>query len=1146
MRALVNKVIITLLVNFALMSILNNRLSAQNGCPNADFSQNNFNNWQGFTGNYNNPAQNTGIVNGRHTIMTGPGTDPNSCGGLPLVPPGSTFSARLGNANYGAEAERLRYTLTVDPSNVFFTYKYAVVFEQAGHSPADQPKFDLRILNSANQVINPTCGQYSVYEGQPGSNYVNCSYYRYQNWRTVGLDLSPYMGQTITIEFTTYDCALGGHFGYAYVAASCGPLELDVSYCPGSNSAILEAPAGFATYNWSTGQTGQTITINNPNVGQNVTVTMTSVVSPSCQVTLNTLLQPTTVDAHFNFTSGCVYDTFNFTDSTIVNNSSVSTWSWNFGDPGSGANNTSNLQNPTHVFSTAGTFNVTLIALVPAGCGDTITRQVVVQPQPTPAFNAPAVCFGVAANFTDQSISNTSNPISSWNWDFGDGNTSTAQNPSNTYTSPGNYNVTLIVSNDLGCLDTLQQQITVYNVPQADFNFTSQCDGTAIPFTDASTTPAPTTINSWQWNFGNNTSTSQNPTNVFPSNGTFNVQLIVGASTGCYDTITKPVRVYANPSAGFSYTDVCLGNVMSLTDSSSIATTDTIVSYLWAFGDGSPTDNNQNTTHLYNNAGAYTVTLIVTGTGGCSDVQTHTVNVYDAPQANFTTSNVCLNTAASFTNTTVSPQHGGMGNFSWNFGDGSPLNTNDWNANHQYTTHGTYQVTLITQNSNLGCADTITLPIIIHPMPVPNFTFVNQCQADAYTFTNTSSIAQGTIASYNWNFGDNSTSTASSPSHTYSSSGNYSVTLTATSDSGCVASITQQVTVYPMPNADFTVNEVCHNSPTEFTSTSSVLPPDNITTYQWLFGDNNSSSQQNPQHTYSSAGLYNATLIVTTNHNCSDTIVLPVTVNPNPVVDFVANKINGCSPLCIDFTQQATISSGVNSQYIWNFGDGNNGNGAVVSNCYTNTTIYNPISRDITLTVVSDKGCSTTVTKPNYITVYPLPVAEFTPIPKETSILDPIIYFENQSLGSNAWLWHFGEANNTGDTISQNPYHTYKDTGIYQVTLISTNQWGCKDTVVHDVVIIGDFAYFIPNTFTPNGDGVNDSFYGKGYGIKEIVFQVFDRWGLLLFETTDVNEGWKGTYQGENCQQDVYVYQVRIVDIFDRKHQYRGHVNLIR
>lgn len=1145
MSALVSKKVALLFNVLVIIALCSYDLKAQNGCPNADFSAGNFSNWTGFTGNYNNPAQNSGIVNGRHTIMTGAGSDPNSCGNIPLVPAGSTFSARLGNSSVGAEAERLRYSLLVDSSNAFFTYKYAIVFEFAGHSASDQPKFDLRILNASNQVIDPTCGQYSVYEGQSGSNFVTCGSSRIQNWRTVGLNLLPYVGQVITIEFTTYDCRLSGHYGYAYVAASCGPLELEVSYCPGTNSAVIEAPPGFNTYNWSTGQTGQIITVNNPNVGQTINVSMTSVVSIGCNVTLSTILEPTVITAGFTYVTDCAYNALQFTDTSSANNTSIVTWQWNFDDPASGANNTSTLQNPTHIFTTGGTYNVTLIALVQAGCGDTITIPVTVLPVPNASFNAPAVCFGVAANFTDVSASNNTNGINSWSWNFGDGNTSSSQNPQNTYNSPGNYNVSLIISNSDGCLDTVQQSVTVYNVPVADFNYTAQCDGTSTPFTDASTTPAPTTINSWSWNFGTGTSSQQNPSFVFPSNGTYNVQLIAGASTGCFDTIIKPVRVHANPSAGYSFADVCFGYSMSFTDSSSVAATDTITSYLWAFGDGSPTNNNQNPSHTYNNPGPYTATLIVTSTGGCSDVQTHTVNVYDAPQANFTTNNVCRNVLAVFNNTTPAPQHGSQGNYSWNFGDGSPLNTTNWNANYQYSNHGTYQVTLITQNANLGCADTITLPIVIHPMPVPDFTFVNQCQADGINFTNTSTVPQGIIAQNTWNFGDNNSSTLLSPSHIYNAPGNYNVVLTTTTDSGCVLSVNKQITVYPMPNANFTVSEVCHNTPTQFTSTSTVLPPDNITNYQWAFGDNNSSVLQNPQNTYNSPGLFNATLIVTTNHNCMDTIILPVIVNPNPVVDFSANILNGCAPLCVDFTQQASISAGINSQYIWSYGDGNSGNGAVVSNCYTNNTIYNPLSRNVTLTVVSDKGCSTTVTKPNYITVYPLPVAEFTPNPKETSILDPIIYFENQSLGSNSWLWNFGD-NGLGDSLTQNPYHTYKDTGIYQITLISTNQWGCRDTVVHDVIILGDFAFFIPNAFSPNGDGINEFFTGKGYGIKNYVMYIFDRWGEKIYETTDLSKGWDGRYKGTDSQQDVYVYRVDIVDIFDKKHKYRGHFTLVR
>jgi len=121
---------------------------AQNnaGCPNANLSMGNFNNWQGFTGNYSNPAAAMGIVNGRHTIMTGAGTDPFSCGGLPIVPPGSTASARLGNSGTGAEGEQLRYTMTVTPQNALFIYKYACVLEDPGHPPNAQPVFQMRLL----------------------------------------------------------------------------------------------------------------------------------------------------------------------------------------------------------------------------------------------------------------------------------------------------------------------------------------------------------------------------------------------------------------------------------------------------------------------------------------------------------------------------------------------------------------------------------------------------------------------------------------------------------------------------------------------------------------------------------------------------------------------------------------------------------------------------------------------------------------------------------------------------------------------------------------------------------------------------------------------------------------------------------------
>ncbi|MCX7745202.1 MAG: PKD domain-containing protein, partial [Flavobacteriales bacterium] len=474
------------LVHLIIFLFFTQLFSISQNCPNADFSQGNFNNWQGFTGFYGNPFQTPGIVPGRHTIITTQGNDPNACGAVQMIPPGANFSCRLGNANTGAEAEAIRYTLTVDPSNALFVYQYAVVMEDPGHSPSEQPTFDLRVLNQSNQVIDPTCGQYSVYAGMPGSNFQNCGGVTYQNWRTVGLNLTPYMGQTITLEFFTRDCSLGGHYGYAYIAAFCRPLMLDVTYCPGDNSALIEAPLGFGHYSWSTGQSGpnvSSIVIPNPQMFQQVSVTMTSVISNQCQVTLNTNLTPTIPTAQFTFNPACPNQATPFTDQSFTNNNvPINQWQWNFGD-----GNTSNQQNPQHTYANTGNYTVELIVTTQNGCRDTVQLNVNTLPGPQANFDVTDVCFGVPADFTDQSTSGNANPIQSWQWDFGDGSPiNNQQNPTHTYTTANTYNVTLSVTNSDGCTDSETAPVIIYDKPNANYTFTSQCEGTPITFTDQS------------------------------------------------------------------------------------------------------------------------------------------------------------------------------------------------------------------------------------------------------------------------------------------------------------------------------------------------------------------------------------------------------------------------------------------------------------------------------------------------------------------------------------------------------------------------------------------------------------------------------------------------------------------------------------
>lgn len=289
------------------------------GCPNANFSMGNFSNWVGYTGSYSNPASSVGIVGGRHTIISAPGTDPFSCGGLQMIPPGSSSSARLGNSNTGAEAEKLTYNLLVSPQNALFIYKYATVLEDPGHPPNAQPVFEMRLLDAAGTQIGGNCGIYTVYAGQAGQNFQTCGGVKWLPWTVVGINLSAFIGTTVTIEFTTKDCDYSGHFGYAYVVADCMPLILDLDYCFGANQINISGPGGFQSYSWSNGPTTQSITVPAATALPNYTVTMQSFSNQgNCTVSLTAAAIPTTVQNNFTYTSACPWSPTQFNSTPTI------------------------------------------------------------------------------------------------------------------------------------------------------------------------------------------------------------------------------------------------------------------------------------------------------------------------------------------------------------------------------------------------------------------------------------------------------------------------------------------------------------------------------------------------------------------------------------------------------------------------------------------------------------------------------------------------------------------------------------------------------------------------------------------------------------------------------------------------------------
>ncbi len=775
----------------------------------------------------------------------------------------------------------------------------------------------------------------------------------------------------------------------------------------------------------------------------------------------------------------------------------------------------------------------------------TSTFNIYVTPAPTLAFTATTVCAGTATTFNNTSTAGAS---PTWSWDFGDNTTSNAQNPPpHTYAGPGVYNVVLTVTDSGGCTATLTVPVTVDDMPIPSFTATNVCNGAPTQFTN-------TTVggNTYSWDFGTGTSALQDPTFTFPGTGTYPVMLIGTSVGGCIDTIIQNVTIEAPPTASFLYNQVCGFLDANFTSTSTAPNPATIASSAWDFGDPASGPNNSssilNPSHTFTAIGTYTVTLISTSSGGCVDTTSQVITFSPQATAAFTAIDVCPFSPMQFTN-----QSTNASSYLWNFGN--PSSTSDssnlQNPTYSYPASGTFSAMLI---ANPGqCADTIIVPVNVYPGPQIGFTAPAVCAGNSSLFTDLTTISTGNIAEWAWNFGDgstlNDTASIQNPSYVYPAPGTYNVILLCTSSNGCAYADTLPVTVNPLPVANFNSTVACQGAATNLNDLS-LTASGTITNWQWDFGDGSPlSNTQHPTHIYPNDSTYNTTLIATNSFGCVDTFNLPVVINPLPVVVFNGDTLAGCPQHCVDFSDLTTIASGTLATWTWNFGDSSAiSNQQNPSHCYDITGVYS-----VTLTVTSNAGCTTTLAIPNMITVHPEPEASFSALPMVTSILYPNIVFTDLSQGSPvSWQWDFGDPSTISDTSAlQHPEYEYSSEygAVYDVVLTVTNQYGCQDDTTIRVTVEPDFAFFIPNAFTPDGNGTNDGFYGMGYGITKYQIWIFDRWGNLIFTTDDINHAWDGSVQGKGgdmAQIDVYVWKVAIVDVFSKHHKFIGHVSLVK
>ena len=713
--------------------------------------------------------------------------------------------------------------------------------------------------------------------------------------------------------------------------------------------------------------------------------------------------------------------------------------------------------------------------------------------------------------------------------------------------------VSVLDSNTVACThpQTGDAIVTVNPKPVAAFTTNTVCNGNATQFSDSSST-ASGTITSWTWDLGDSSalSSTPNPFYIYADGGIYNVTLLINNSFNCTDTLIQAVQVYFNPIADFIHNDVCFGDTIDFTNTSSVDTSTSIASYIWVFGDSSPTNNQINPSHYYSIYGPYNVTLVATTVDGCSGVANIPVNTFDPPTSAVQFSDTCLFDSASFTNISTDPTMGIISNWSWDFGDGTAIDTNTLSPHHLYAIPGVYGFTLITQSSNLGCPDTLKDSITIYPMPVADYSSVDICLGQNMNFNDSSSVSVNSVSGWLWSFGDSSPlDTNQNPTHLYANDTNYNVTLICTTTNGCRDTVTKNVVVHPLPVVDYNAANVCDGNVVYFTDETTIPDTDTLYSWSWNVGDNSPlSNNQNASHLYPAAGSYSVLLTVTSTFGCVDSLLDTSIVNPNPNVGFILSDTSGCEPFCIIFKDTSSIISGINTLWTWNFGDG----GPTISgdstlHCYSNDSILLPVFYATTLTVVSDSGCVSTLSKPNNVTVYPKPEADFIVAPLSSSIINPVITITDSSVGTNFWYWDFGDSD-TSTFPGPKLTHEYADTGTYTITLITSTQYSCADTSYNNVSIEPDFVFYIPTAFTPNADGLNDTFSGKGIFIIKYEMWIFDRWGNQIFYTDDYNKPWDGkaNYGKAMAQRDVYIYQINVTDIKQMEHSYKGTVTLIQ
>jgi gliding motility-associated-like protein len=960
-----------------------------------------------------------------------------------------------------------------------------------------------------------------------------------------------------TITYTTS----GACAGTANTIVVVNPLPVsdagtDVTICSGTAAAIGTATTAGYTYSWLPATDLSSASVSNPaittaNSGSTPIITTYTVTTTanSCtstdavQVTVN----PQPVLMITNPPAVCSPNTVDITAAAVTAGSTgggvLSYWT--------DAAATVTLSAPSAI-AASGTYYIKVTAS--GGCTD--IDPVVVTINPLPVSNAGAdvtICSGIAA-----SIGTPSTAGNNYSWSPATGlSSSTVSDPSittvNSGTSPlvTTYTVTTTIA-ATGCITTDDVTVTVNPQPVLTITDPSAvCSPNTVDITLGAVTAGSTgggTLSYWTDAAG---TVPLGAPAAIAASGTYYIK--VTATGGCTDI--DPVLVTINPlplSDAGPDVNICTGTPASVGSAAIAGNT-----YLWSPATGLSASNISNPSNSTVNGGTtpivtnYTVTTTNTATG-CQSTDAVTVTVNPLPV--LATNNpfpVCAPNTIDITLPAVTFGTVGTGTLSYwtNAAATNPLSTPAAVASS-----GTYYIQLVTA---AGCSDLDSVLVTINPLPV------SDAGADLTICSGSSGPLGGaSTAGYNYSWlpaAGLSSTIISNPIVTLSNitplpvSSTYTVTTTNTA-TGCVSQDIVIVTVNPVATANAGSSQsVCAG--TSLTLAGSVGGSASGGTWSGgagTYSPNNTTLNAVYTPSASEYAAGSVTLTLTTDDPAGPCTFASSSVTfyfyQNPVVNFAVDDPDGCPIHCANFTDQSTVAAGdAIVSWDWSFGDGSPDSlSQNPSHCYTSTGLY-----DVSLTVTNNHGCSTTYTQIHLVQVFPVPMAGFTPDPTNATVLNPEVTLYNGSSSDVIfWTYYFGDGDSIAPNVSS-PVHMYPSYGPddYIATLMVENSYGCRDTVQHPVEIGPEFTFFIPNAFTPNGDGVNDLFYGQGIGIKKYDIYIFDRWGNMIYHGDDINTAmWDGraNHGDEVAQQDVYVWKVRLTDVFEKKHNYIGTVTLVK